>query len=62
MTRKYDTAMPLKVPRLVKKMPLHASTAKGLLAWSAGGRVLGVLPVLLMLWLAVAWATQELPG
>ena len=54
--------MPLKVPRLVKKMPLHASTAKGLLAWSAGGRVLGVLPVLLMLWLAVAWATQELPG
>jgi hypothetical protein len=29
------------------------------LGWSARKRVLAVLPVLLLLWLAVAWASRE---
>jgi len=46
----------------MKKLLPHRRTARALLACSAGHRVLGVLPVLLLLWLAVAGAAQELPG
>lgn len=62
ITRKNDLAMSIKVVPPMKKLLPHRRTARALLAWSAGQRVLGVLPVLLLLWLAVAWAAQELPG
>jgi len=61
ITRKYDAAMSIKIIPLIKKVLPHRHAAKGLLAWSAGQRVLAVLPVLLLLWLAVAWAAQEAP-
>ena len=53
--------MPAQVAPPIKKNHPHRRAAKGLLAWSAGQRVLTVLPVLLLLWLAVAWAAQEAP-
>jgi len=51
--------MPAQVAPPIKKNCPHRHATKGLLAWSAGQRVLAVLPVLLLLWLAVAWAAQE---
>jgi hypothetical protein len=33
---------------------------KSLITWPAWGRVLAVLPALLLLWLAVAWAGLEI--
>jgi hypothetical protein len=59
MTRKQDASMPAQVAPTIKKNHPRRHAAKGLLAWSAGQRVLAVLPVLLLLWLAVAWAAQE---
>jgi len=35
------------------------SLACSVLGWPAWQRVLAVLPVLLLLWLAVAWASRE---
>ena len=51
--------MPAQVAPTIQKNHPRRHSAKGLLAWSAGQRVLAVLPVLLLLWLAVAWAAQE---
>ena len=51
--------MPVQVAPPIKKYHPHRHATKGLLAWSAGQRVLAVLPVLALLWLAVAWAAQE---
>ncbi len=51
--------MSLKIIPLIKRVLPHRHATKGLLAWSAGQRVLAALPVLLLLWLAVAWAAQE---
>jgi hypothetical protein len=51
--------MSIKIIPLIKKVRPHRRATKGLLAWSAGQRVLAVLPVLALLWLAVAWAAQE---
>jgi hypothetical protein len=59
ITRKYGAAMSIKIIPLIKKVRPHRRATKGLLAWSAGQRVLAVLPVLALLWLAVAWAAQE---
>ena len=61
MTRKQDASMPVRIAPPNKKNRPHRHSAKGLLAWSAGQRVLAVLPVLALLWLAVAWAAQEAP-
>ena len=61
MTRKQDASMPVRIAPPIKKNRPHRHSAKGLLAWSAGQRVLAVLPVLALLWLAVAWAAQEAP-
>ena len=41
--------MPPKPPPLIK-------TSLSVLAWPAWGRVLAVLPAVLLLWLAVGWA------
>ena len=51
--------MPAHVAHAIKKNRPHRHATQGLLAWSAGQRVLAVLPVLLLLWLAVGWAAQE---
>ena len=51
--------MSIEIAPLIKKNRPHRHATKGLLAWSAGQRVLAMLPVLLLLWLAVAWAAQE---
>lgn len=51
--------MPVRIAPPIKKNHPHRHAAKGLLAWSAGQRMLAVLPVLLLLWLAVAWAARE---
>jgi hypothetical protein len=59
ITRKQDASMPAQVTPPIKKNRPHRHATKGLLAWSAGQRVLAMLPVLLLLWLAVAWAAQE---
>ena len=36
--------------------PCAKPLAGGVLAWSAGWRVLAVVPLLVLLWLAVIWA------
>jgi hypothetical protein len=59
ITWKHDAAMSINIARLIKKNLPHRLANQGLLAWSARQRVLAVLPVLLLLWLAVAWAAQE---
>jgi hypothetical protein len=51
--------MSINIARLIKKNLPHRLANQGLLAWSARQRVLAVLPVLMLLWLAVAWAAQE---
>ena len=38
---------------------LPRSSRSSVLAWSARRRVLAVLPAMLVLWLAVAWAQLE---
>ena len=43
--------MSIKIIPLIKKVLPHRRATKGLLAWSAGQRVLAVLPVLALLWL-----------
>ena len=42
--------------------PTHAVQRRSVLAWPAWLRVLAVLPVVLALWLAVAWANMGLPA
>lgn len=39
--------------------PAHPTPPTSVLAWSARRRVLVVLPAVLALWLAVAWAQLE---
>lgn len=40
---------------------VHAKHISSVLGWAAWQRVLAVLPVLLLLWLAVGWASAGVP-
>ena len=65
-SHKHDTHRPGQAPALVPTNPTSASPAwlsrppvTSVLGWPAWLRVLAVLPVIVLLWLAVAWASAE---
>lgn len=43
----------------MNRSPVVTKPASSVLAWAAWARALAVLPALVLLWLAVLWAVQE---